>query len=148
MYSVSSYCKKARHIYTQFTYNQIHYSRRYSRSYSRINFGKLFNPIDYSISSNYLGFFPSILPLKLECMLITPNLTINMENWFELSGLVNMSAGCSLVRMCSGLTNSFCTFSRTRWQSISICLVHETRDLRLCVLLPYCHKTIYLVAHA
>ena len=46
---------------------------------------KLFNPIDYSISSNYLEFFPLILPLKLECMLITPNLPSNMENWFELS---------------------------------------------------------------
>jgi len=93
----------------------IHYSRRYSRSYSRINFDKLFNPINYSISSNYLGFFPSMLPLKLECMLITPNLSSsNMENWFELSGLVNMFASCSLVRMCSGLTNLFCTFSRTR----------------------------------
>jgi hypothetical protein len=42
---------------------------------------------------NYLGFFPSILPLKLECMLITPNLPSNMENWFELSGFVKISAG-------------------------------------------------------
>jgi len=71
------------------------------------------NPIDYSISPNYLGFFPSILPLKLECMLITPNLPSNVENWFELSGLVKMSAGCFLVRMCSVLTNPFYTFSRT-----------------------------------
>jgi hypothetical protein len=72
---------------------------------------------------NYLGFFPSILPLKLECMLITPNLPSNMENWFELSGFMKMSAGWSLVPICSGWTNPLCTLSRTTWQSISICFV-------------------------
>jgi hypothetical protein len=56
-------------------------------------------------------------------MFIKPSLDIKELNFGGGNGLVRKSASCSSVEMGSNLNIPFCTFSLTKWQSISKCLV-------------------------
>lgn len=70
-------------------------------------------------SSLYLTLLSLTLHLKLECILMTPYLTRRWSNCEVLKCLVNKSAIYWSVFTCAMWTTP-CSFSLTRWQSISI----------------------------
>ena len=53
--------------------------------------------ISIKVDSLFWAWYPLTLPLKLVCMLMTPNLSCKVLNYGELNGLVNKSAGWFLV---------------------------------------------------
>lgn len=78
--------------------------------------------IEKRIFLGLLIYFPSIDCYKISHM-HTPSSLLKFSKWTISTSLVNMSANCWSVAMCSRLTTSSSTRSLIKWWWMSICLV-------------------------